>query len=142
MKFATILFAALGLLASSVAAAPTETTIEIDTRDVQVEMQDLQLRFDDHHPIIQHYFGHPARLNVTEADYAPGAPGTVEIEKRGGIATIAKLVVKGVMAIVNLIKGKIEADKQVRFQAAISIIFVVEYPWIFFALIDAIAMDG
>ncbi|KAF8200172.1 ectomycorrhiza-regulated small secreted protein [Pholiota molesta] len=115
MKFATILFAALGLLASSVAAAPTETTIEIDTRDVQVEMQDLQLRFDDH-PIMQHYFGHPARLNVTEADYAPGAPGTVEIEKRGGIATIAKLVVKGVMAIVNLIKGKIEADKQMRSQ--------------------------
>jgi hypothetical protein len=130
MKFATILFAALGLLAS-VAAAPTETTIEIDTRDVQVEMQDLQLRFDDH-PIMQHYFGHPARLNVTEADYAPGAPGTVEIEKRGGIATIAKLVVKGVMAIVNLIKGKIEQDKQVRFQAAFSIVCVFEYPWNFF----------
>lgn len=118
----------MGLLAT-VAAAPTQTTVEIEMRDVQVEMEDLQLRFDDH-PIIKHYFGHPSSL--TEADFALGAPGTIEKRGGGGIAAVAKLVVKGVMAIVNLIKGKIEHDKQVRFQAVISLIFVFEYPWNFF----------
>ncbi|KAF9481072.1 hypothetical protein BDN70DRAFT_876812 [Pholiota conissans] len=113
MKFTTILFATLGLLSASVAAlpAPALSADTLSARDV--EMESLQERFDENDPIFERYFGPGRHVKVTEADYAPGAPGTVE--KRWVHAAV-EAVVEGVMAVVNLIKGKIERDKAMRSQ--------------------------
>lgn len=102
MKFTILLFTFLGLL-TAVAALPLS---EINARD-DATGQALEERFvDENDPIFARYFG--STYEISERDYADGI-----LEPRQ-YAKAAEFVVKGIIKIVELIKGKIEADKNVR----------------------------
>jgi len=60
----------------------------------------------DNEPIFEEYFGRT--LDITEREWEE-----LTVEKRN-VARVAKLIIKGVMKIVDLIKGRIQQDKDVR----------------------------
>lgn len=102
MKFTTILFTFLGLLTAVAALPLSEVYVRYDATS-----QALQERFvDENDPIFARYFG--PTTEISERDYEDGL-----VEPRQ-YAKLAEFVIKGVLKIVNLIKGKLEQDKKVR----------------------------
>jgi hypothetical protein len=106
MKFTSVLlFAFLGLL-TAVAALPLSA---IDAHDGGAPKA-LEERFvDENDPIFARYFGPTSELIISERDYADD----IQVERRQYVKA-AEYIVKGIVKIVELIKGKIEQDKKVR----------------------------
>jgi len=105
MKFTSVLlFTFLGLL-TAVAALPLSA---IDARDGAPEA--LEERFvDENDPIFARYFGPTSELMSGRDD----ADAVLEPRQ---YAKAAEYIVKGIIKIVELIKGKIEQDKKMRGQ--------------------------
>jgi len=113
MKFTTCLFTFLSLILV-VSALPSpvqldENAIEARTSAMgtsySLAARDEQWVREDE-PIFERYFGQ--ELDLTEREWAEG---TVEPRQ---YAQAAKLVIKGVIKLVELIKGRIQQDKDVR----------------------------
>lgn len=105
MKFTNVLlFTCLGLL-TAVAALPLSAN-----HPHYNTIHNLEERFvDENDPIFARYFGGASTPELSERDYADGV-----VEPRQ-YAEAAKFIAKGVIKIIELIKGKIEQDKKVRF---------------------------
>jgi hypothetical protein len=110
MKFTNFLFTFLGLLVATVAALPSPIYLRKNT-DIQShnttnkEALDF-VREDD--PVFSRYF--ESTYEISERDFAAAT-----VEPRW-VTMAAEALVEGVMAIVNLIQGKIEKDKTMRSQ--------------------------
>jgi len=113
MKFTTFLFAFLGLLIATVAALPSPIHLRKNSDSIQSRNTSHSQALDDSFvwaddPIFSRYF--ESTYEISERDFAAAT-----VEPRW-MAEAAQTIVKGVIAIVNLIKGKIEKDKQMRSQ--------------------------
>jgi len=107
MRFIIFLFALIGyFLAVSALPSPLRSHSEHQGNNSSISSttHDVFVRHDD--PLFARYFD--GVYDISEREFLEAT-----IEPRGGVATIAKAVVKGVIKIVELIKGKIAADKKV-----------------------------
>ncbi|KAF9553692.1 hypothetical protein CPC08DRAFT_727726 [Agrocybe pediades] len=116
MKFTTCLFTIFGLLLAA-RALPSlvpydENAVEVrgitSTRYSLAPRDEPFVREDDE--IFERYFGQ--ELDLTEREWAEG---TLEPRQYAKVAEqAAELIIKGVIKIVDVIKGRIQKDKDVR----------------------------
>ncbi|KAF9473868.1 hypothetical protein BDN70DRAFT_867029 [Pholiota conissans] len=118
MKF-TAIYTILGL-ALAAAAIPSHYEPRAISNDIQsreFDMEDYQERSDMYEDSVQerdydddNYLG----ARYLDSNYELSEREFLEMERRGGAGAIAKVLVKGIEAIVNAIKGAIQQDKDMR----------------------------
>ena len=114
MKIITCLFFFFGIIVMTVSGLPSPVRLslnELQERSATLaNSASFSARNDlfprDNEPIFEEYFGRT--LDITEREWEE-----LTVEKRN-VARVAKLIIKGVMKIVDLIKGRIQQDKDVR----------------------------